>query len=377
MLKMMKKPLALLLALTIVISAMPSIVSADASDIPERVDVSLDGFSWSLETLDGRTINQDTYADKTVLFVFYSANLSNDVGTCGYSRKLIGELANSTGVSREDIQVIAVDGNNNDFANVARYKEIYAPDCNSIDFAVKGNSLLWKLLRQVNPSVSGVTYAICVVVKNNTLCYKWDTASSAFYCREVLENVLDASDDEPTVTKVDLNVEKHTPAEIRAFVNKNYASMSQSVTYSVEPSLSEPYAPGVLSNETEESALNLLNQVRYIAGLNADVTLDSEKSKYAAAGTLLNHLNNTLSHYPVRPSVLSDSAYNELYDMGYTGSGSSNIGWGYRNLNQAIIHGWLADDDSSNIDRVGHRRWFLSPSMTTVGFGVTGRYSAA
>ena len=374
--KMMKKLLTLLLALTIVISAVPSIVSADSEDLPERIDVSLDGFKWSLKTLDGRTINQDTYADKTVLFVFYRATLNEDnEGMCINSNWMISELADSAWVNSEDIQVIAVDGDDNDSADVARYKKIYAPDCDSIDFAVNGGRLMWDLLRKIYPSETSLSiyYSVCMVVKDNTICYEWDEATSAFYCREVLESVLE----NPIIGKVGLNVEKHTRADIRAFVNKNYASMSQPVTYSVEPSLSEPYAPGVLSDETAGSALNLLNQVRYIAGLNADVMLDSTKSEYAAAGTLLNHLNNMLSHYPERPDVLSDSAYDDLYDMGYTGSSSSNIGWGYRNLNQAIIHGWLADDDSSNIDRVGHRRWFLSPSMTTVGFGATGVYSAA
>lgn len=381
MLKLTKRPLALLLALIMTISVMPSNVSAEAADLPERVDVSLDDFSWSLETLDGRTINQDTYADKAVLFVFYRATLYNNAGICYNSNAIISDLAKSTWLDRDDIQIIAVDGDiNNTASDVARYKEIYAPECDNIDFAVNGNKLLWSLIRKVNPSAGTVTFAVCMVIKNNTICYEWDACTSASYCKNVLESILGDFDDtttEPTVTKVALNVEKHTQAEIQAFIDANYASMSQPVTYSVEPSLTEPYAPGVLSDETEKSALNMLNQARFIAGLNADVALDSTKSEYAAAGALLNHLNNTLSHYPDRPAVLSSSAYDDLYNKGYDGCSRSNIASGYANLNQAIINGWLADDDSSNIDRVGHRRWFLSPSMTTVGFGVAGRYSAA
>ena len=36
----------------------------------------------------------------------------------------------------------------------------------------------------------------------------------------------------------------------------------------------------------------------------------------------------------------------------------------------------MADDDSSNISRVGHRRWVLNPSMGKAGFGYAGRYTA-
>lgn len=381
MLKLTKRPLALLLALIMTISVMPSNVSAEAADLPERVDVSLDDFSWSLETLDGRTINQDTYADKTVLFVFYRATLYNNAGICYNSNAIISDLAKSTWLDRDDIQIIAVDGDiSNTAADVARYKEIYAPDCDDIDFAVNGNKLLWSLIRKVNPSAGTVTFAVCTVIKNNTICYEWDACTRASYCKDVLESMLGDFDNDttnPSVTKVDLNVEKHTQAEIQAFIDANYASMSQPVKYSVEPSLNGPYAPGVLSDETAESALNLLNQARYIAGLNADVTLDPVKSEYAAAGMLLNYLNNELSHTPKRPDVLADTAYDDLYNMGYTGSSSSNIGWGHINMNQDIIHGWLADKSDSNIDRVGHRRWFLSPSMTMVGFGAAGKYTAA
>jgi hypothetical protein len=36
----------------------------------------------------------------------------------------------------------------------------------------------------------------------------------------------------------------------------------------------------------------------------------------------------------------------------------------------------MNDSDPSNIDRVGHRRWCLSPRMGKVGFGKSGRFSA-
>ncbi len=175
---------------------------------------------------------------------------------------------------------------------------------------------------------------------------------------------------------IGLNVQRRTQDEIRAFMVKHPASLQQEVTYRVQPSLQEPYSAGVLSNETLQSALNMVNQIRYIAGLDANVTLNSEYSELCSAGTLLNSLNRTLSHFPSRPAALADSKYDNLYAMGYEGCSSSNLGMGYSNINTSIIDGYMADDDSSNIDRVGHRRWILNPRMGSIGFGATGRWYA-
>lgn len=58
------------------------------------------------------------------------------------------------------------------------------------------------------------------------------------------------------------------------------------------------------------------------------------------------------------------------------GPQAPNIGWGYGSLAENIIYGWMSDADSSNISRVGHRRWCLNPSMKQTGFGNTGKYYA-
>lgn len=177
---------------------------------------------------------------------------------------------------------------------------------------------------------------------------------------------------------VGLGVTYHSQAEIADFANSHPAPLDYPITYKDEPSLSDPYEPGVLSDETVNSALNMLNQVRYIAGVDANVTHDDAQAEKAAASTLLNFLNNDLNHYPPRPSVLADSQYDALYKFGYDAASKCNIhykwgGWGFNepSLNDDIINSWCADSDSSNIARVGHRRWFLDPELKTVGFGAT------
>ncbi len=177
-----------------------------------------------------------------------------------------------------------------------------------------------------------------------------------------------------------LNVETHTPQEIRDFISAHPSDEEEISTWSESPSSKYPYKLGRISDTTRTSALNMLNTVRYIAGLNADVTSDDEYEKLAQAATLADAAFGMLSHYPEKV----DDMDQDLYDLGAKGARSCNLGWSYSSsgpdptLNNTILHGWTGDSDSSNIDVVGHRRWVLSPWMSKTGFGVTiGPYKPA
>lgn len=178
----------------------------------------------------------------------------------------------------------------------------------------------------------------------------------------------------PTVCTAEnkMNVQTHTVQQIRNRIATCGASLDDPVTYKEKPVLTAPYNPGVLSNETQKSALTILNNIRYIAGLDADVELKNDYVSKAQAGMLLNQVNNEINHNPSKPKDMDDS----LYNLGYSGTSSSNIGWGYGTLGDAIMFGWMNDGDSDNIDRVGHRRWVLNPGMKYTGFGYVGTHSA-
>lgn len=143
-------------------------------------------------------------------------------------------------------------------------------------------------------------------------------------------------------------------------------------SYSENPSTKSPYRAGHLSDESLHNALNLLNFIRYVAGVPADVTLSENHIELTQAGALVNCVNNKLSHTPTKPSGFPD----DLYNKGYKGCSSSNIAWNYGNMVQSLLNGWMYDGDSSNISAMGHRRWVLNPSMTQTGFGAVGAYSA-
>lgn len=182
---------------------------------------------------------------------------------------------------------------------------------------------------------------------------------------------------------VGLGVAAHTQAEIQSFANAHPAYRNQINIYSVAAS-DAPYAAGKLSAVNQQSALNLVNQIRYIAGLGANLTALTEQEDAMGATALVLRLyseqykaqngKDILTHYPGRAAAISDASYDGLYSAGYTGAGRSNIAMGYTVTNSLLAY--MSDADETNIRTVGHRRWILNPTMGKTVFGANGRFSA-
>lgn len=203
---------------------------------------------------------------------------------------------------------------------------------------------------------SGTYYADCAKIKNLTttngkrvkLYAQWDEDFSL----------------------LSMNISKPTKNAIASYINSHPYSSSDS--YYIAPKFIPPYTAGQLTTDTKISTLNLLNTCRYIAGLQTNVNIDDTFSDHASKGTFINKLNNRMEHRPGRPSVIADAQYDQLFNDGYDGCSHSNLASGYPNLSMRdAVDLWMDDSDSSNIGAVGHRRWFLYPSLTKVGFGKT------
>ena len=184
-------------------------------------------------------------------------------------------------------------------------------------------------------------------------------------------------------SSVGLGVTAHTQAEIQAFVNSHPAYPNQINIYSTAAN-DNPYAYGKLSPVNQQSALNLVNQFRYIAGLGSDLTLLTGQEEAMGATSLVLRLyseqyksqygSDILTHYPGRAAAIADASYDSLYAAGYAGAGRSNIAMGYTVTNSLLAY--MADSDDNNIKTVGHRRWILNPKMGATAFGANGRFSA-
>ena len=171
-----------------------------------------------------------------------------------------------------------------------------------------------------------------------------------------------------------INVRSRSQSEIRSYISSHPFARYTEDTFATKPSITSPYNAGKLSTVSAQNALDSLNVMRYIAGLS-EVKLKDDYSELAQYSSLVNCVNGSLSHFPTKPSNMSSS----MYDLGYKGSGSSNIasagGSMIRSCAWSVSEAWMKDEDSSNISALGHRRWCLNPTMGYTGFGLVSKTS--
>ena len=100
-----------------------------------------------------------------------------------------------------------------------------------------------------------------------------------------------------------------TQDQIREKVDASGVGFKEKVVYDEEPAYSNPYKMGKISAATKKSSIAMLNNIRYIAGLQDNVAWDDSYGEYAQAAALVNAANNELSHYPACPSGMDDKLY--------------------------------------------------------------------
>ena len=176
------------------------------------------------------------------------------------------------------------------------------------------------------------------------------------------------------------NVTDHTQAQIRSYIESSGADFSDPTEYKTTPV--NPTVRGELADSSKQSALKILNNIRYIAGLNP-VSLNASQGELAQAAAFADLAVGKLTH---TPDTLTDSSGNvigtvpkpdgmsdEDWDLGNQGARQTNIAWNSGSINRAVFR-WTGDESASNIAMVGHRRWMLNPKMGTTGFGAAGTY---
>lgn len=139
--------------------------------------------------------------------------------------------------------------------------------------------------------------------------------------------------------------------------------------YATAPSVSAPYAPGVLKSDYLKDGLNALNFYRYISGLPGDIATTDALNQSAAYGAVLLAAEGDFSHEPEQPADMPKS----FYDKGLASTSTANIfgSYGYDNhILAASMDAYMEDSDEFNLDRLGHRRWILNPPLQQVGMGL-------
>lgn len=117
-------------------------------------------------------------------------------------------------------------------------------------------------------------------------------------------------------------------------------------------------------------ALGRLRTYRAACGVRwRHLRLDMKLNDLCDAASEVSQGNGKLSHTPEKPAGMDQ----KRFQQGYEGASNSNLSSGPV---ASSVDSYMDDSDASNIDRVGHRRWCLNPSMGVAGFGQAGRWSA-
>lgn len=116
---------------------------------------------------------------------------------------------------------------------------------------------------------------------------------------------------------------------------------------------------GTTSSDFKNSVLARINYFRAMAGVPANVTLDSSYNAKAQQAALMMSANNTLSHTP-------PASWNCYTADGRTAAESSNISLGHNGWD--AVGGQMRDNGANNTV-VGHRRWLLLPQTQRMGTG--------
>jgi hypothetical protein len=130
-------------------------------------------------------------------------------------------------------------------------------------------------------------------------------------------------------------------------------------------------APGKGASQ-QDIYLSRMRQYRYLCGVPFEtLAYNPRQFELAQAAADICSRLDKLTHSPEHPPGMSD----DEYKLGKDGAGQSNLFMG-RTDPSGCVDGWMDDSDPSNIDRVGHRRWILNPTMGTTAFGTVGKYAA-
>lgn len=310
----------------------------------EKADAAQTSTDWSLETLDGTTITQDTYKKKTQLLVFYRGGMSDGEGICWNSNNLISKLADAWWTANNDVQVIAIESTDCSKAETKAYKKQYAPKAKNIVFAYGGSNLLWeKIVPETSLASSGyVTFGICVVVQKGEIVDCWQYENSAANCETKLRQFVDlGTDPRLKQTRVDGRFNQTEARKMLSMINE--FRTTKKIWY-------------WNSDDSTKTILNS-NSSNQVGKLSYDYDLEQIAMKRAQ------ELAVVYSH--ARPN--GEMCYT-LSVNGTTTCGE-NIAYCTSGVWDAagVFTAWR--EDNENYEGQGHRRNMLNGEYVAVGFG--------
>lgn len=155
-------------------------------------------------------------------------------------------------------------------------------------------------------------------------------------------------------------------------LRREYAALSERFSedspYRETPDSTNFSTAGSLTEAATQNALDLVNLMRRLAGLN-EVSIDPLYTLRAQNAALVLAGNDALSHSPEAPDGISE----DIYRSGYIGASSANIAkfnWMHSGILLDGVKYFARDDGEINLSVLGHRRWLLDPQLEKTGFGL-------
>lgn len=156
-----------------------------------------------------------------------------------------------------------------------------------------------------------------------------------------------------------------TRESVEKAYNTLYKEDRPPVKFTREPHVGPPHRAGALSEETLTFALNVTKLYRYLSGVPwQELKTDPVMCEKSAHGAVVLKEIGSLTHTPAKPADMDEG----FFKIAYSGCHEANLFQGSGDP-VAAVRGFMDDSDTTNIDRVGHRQWVLSPGLQRVGFG--------
>ena len=128
------------------------------------------------------------------------------------------------------------------------------------------------------------------------------------------------------------------------------------------------FSAGSLTGEARQHALDCLNFMRSLAGLEP-VSEDPLYTLRAQNGAMLLAANDFLDHNAAQPEGMPDDQYQSAH-MGTSLGNIARFNWMKPDILVDGVTYFARDDGEANLAELGHRRWLLNPCMEKTGFGL-------
>ncbi|MCQ2437472.1 MAG: Ig-like domain-containing protein [Clostridia bacterium] len=151
------------------------------------------------------------------------------------------------------------------------------------------------------------------------------------------------------------------------------SDVSRESPYLKQPDPVPPCDVGALTEQALDDALNYLNFIRSVAGLEP-VHRSILADLRCQHGAVLLAANDRVEHDAPKPEGLSDDFYLTAHEATLT-SNIARFNWMRPTILRESIAFYVRDDGDNNLSTLGHRRWVLNPLMTETGFGLANSLS--